>query len=74
MAKVLHGEPDKPYPVPEGIISVKINPDTGHQTYDEGGIDEYFYQEYPPPEPDPLFELFNNPLKVLEQLLPEQLY
>jgi penicillin-binding protein 1A len=50
MSKVLHGSPDLPYAVPEGVVSIKINPATGEQAReDESGIYEYFYQEFPPP-------------------------
>jgi penicillin-binding protein 1A len=50
MSKVLRGSPDLPYAVPEGVVSIKINPVTGEQAReDESGIYDYFYQEYPPP-------------------------
>jgi len=50
MSKVLRGSPDLPYAVPEGVVSIKINPVTGEQAReDESGIYDYFYQEFPPP-------------------------
>lgn len=53
MAGALRGVPDTPYPVPDGIVSVKINPQTGERaTETEGGFYESFYLEFTPPEPD----------------------
>ena len=48
MQKALKGVPEKPLGPPEGVISVRINPDTGLR--DDGGtsIAEYFFAEYPP--------------------------
>lgn len=51
MATALKGLPDVGYAVPQGIISIKINPTTGAQAgEDASGIYEYFYDESPPPE------------------------
>jgi penicillin-binding protein 1A len=51
MEKALHGIPDMPYQVPGGVVSVKINPQSGLRAReDEGGLYEYFYQESLPPE------------------------
>jgi penicillin-binding protein 1A len=51
MAKALHGLPDVAYPIPDGVASVKINPQSGLRVPgDESGIYEYFYQESLPPE------------------------
>jgi len=51
MEKALRGVPDEPYPVPDGVVSVKINLQTGLRAGDtEGGLYEYFYNEYVPPE------------------------
>ena len=50
MSKALHGVPDEPYPIPEGVISIKINPLTGARADEEGsGLNEFFYHEYTPP-------------------------
>jgi len=50
MGKVLQGVPDEPYPVPSGVVQVKIDPVTGLRVgEDEGGLYEYFYQEFLPP-------------------------
>lgn len=50
MATALKGTPDKPYSPPEGITSIKVNPDTGHQVDEsQPGFYEYFYHEFPPP-------------------------
>ena len=46
MGKVLKGVPEASYSVPEGVITAKINPDTGLRDPDnKNGIIEYFYQE-----------------------------
>ena len=53
MAGALRNVPDEPYPPPEGIVTVKVNPQTGERaTEAEGGFYESFYQEFTPPEPD----------------------
>ncbi len=66
MAVSLKGKADKPYAVPTGIMSVKIDPTIGTLAYDdEEGIYEYFYHENPPPflEPDwpPMLDPFSYP-------------
>ncbi|MBZ0092196.1 MAG: penicillin-binding protein, partial [Sulfuricellaceae bacterium] len=49
MAKALAGVPEQPLAVPEGVVTVKINPVTGVRVPDGAdGIPEYFYQEAPP--------------------------
>jgi penicillin-binding protein 1A len=50
METALKGKPDNPYPVPAGIMSLKIDPTTGTLAEEDAeGIDEYFYHENPPP-------------------------
>ncbi len=50
MATALKGKPDQPYPVPSGIMSLKIDPITGTLANNgDDSIDEYFYHENPPP-------------------------
>ena len=49
MAKTLKGVPEVPLTPPQGILVVRINPETGLREADErSGIAEYFYQEFPP--------------------------
>lgn len=49
MGKVLQSVPDEPYPVPQGVVQAKIEPVTGLRVEDdEGGLYEYFYQEFLP--------------------------
>lgn len=56
MESALKGLPDLPYPVPEGVSSIKIDPLTGTRAgEDESGVYEYFYHEYPPPEIEQVF-------------------
>ena len=56
MSSALQGIPDKPYVVPDGVVSLKIDPNTGlHAADDASGVFEYFYQEYPPPEAEQTF-------------------
>ncbi len=47
MGRVLKGVPEAQQAVPEGIISVRIDPDTGLQAGD-GKLAEYFYREFLP--------------------------
>jgi penicillin-binding protein 1A len=47
MGLVLKGIPEAQQPVPEGIISVRIDPETGLQASD-GKLAEYFYREFLP--------------------------
>lgn len=73
MGSALKGVPQKSWPMPEGIISVTIDPETGARQ-DENILDdlfsqftgeprtsmvEYFYQEFPPPAA-PLVDWNNN--------------
>ncbi len=75
MKTALKGKAEKSYPVPTGVMSLRIDPTTG-TLIDAGGygIDEYFYSENPPPllelELPPLTDIFesgfpipNNPLQ-----------
>jgi penicillin-binding protein 1A len=47
MAKSLKGVPEAPLKQPDGIVVARINADTGLRE-SEGGINEYFYAEFPP--------------------------
>ncbi|MCE9634010.1 MAG: penicillin-binding protein 1A [Methylophilales bacterium] len=50
MGKVLQGVPDNPYPVPQGVVQAKVDPNTGlRMGDDDAGIYEYFFQEFLPP-------------------------
>ena len=46
MAKVLKGTSVADVPMPDGVIAVKVNADTGLR--DEGGLTEFFFSEFPP--------------------------
>ncbi|BCX89772.1 penicillin-binding protein 1A [Methylomarinovum tepidoasis] len=48
MRVALDGQPEYPFPQPEGIVTARIDPQTGLRTY-EGGIDEIFREENLPP-------------------------
>ena len=51
IASALKGVPEQPFTPPPGVISARISPETGSRTDGgEGGIAEFFYQEFPPPE------------------------
>jgi len=53
MATALRGMPEVEMPIPDGILSLRIDPTTGVRAdNDENGIYEYFYHENPPPEVD----------------------
>jgi penicillin-binding protein 1A len=47
MQRALKGVPEKPITPPEGIISVRINPDSGLRD-DSSNLSEYFFAEFPP--------------------------
>lgn len=47
MGKALKNVAESDYPVPEGVSVININPQNGGRTGD-GGIPEFFYQEFPP--------------------------
>lgn len=49
MGKALKGVPEEHPAVPEGVVVAHIDPETGLRIK-EGGIIDYFYQEYLPPE------------------------
>jgi penicillin-binding protein 1A len=56
MAEVLKGVPEREMMTPEGVVSVRIDPETGLQK-PGGNFAEYFYQEYVPRQaPDPATE------------------
>jgi penicillin-binding protein 1A len=52
MGRALKGVPEAPQSVPEGVISVRIDPETGLQT-SGGALAEYFYREFLPPDAPP---------------------
>jgi penicillin-binding protein 1A len=47
MAKALKGTPEASMPMPDGILALPINAETGLRD-DAGTITEYFYSEFPP--------------------------
>jgi penicillin-binding protein 1A len=47
MQKTLKGVPEKPLQTPEGVISVRINADTGLRD-DSSSLSEWFFAEFPP--------------------------
>jgi penicillin-binding protein 1A len=49
MGRALKGVPESQLDVPQGVVSVRIDPETGLQSAD-GFIAEYFYREFTPPE------------------------
>jgi len=49
MAVALKNVPEEPFNPPGGIIVMQIDPETGVRT-SAGGINEYFYQEFPAPD------------------------
>ena len=51
MGVVLNGVPEEPLAPPAGIVSARIDPDTGLRLADgQAGITDYFYQEFQPPD------------------------
>lgn len=74
MATALRGIPEESLPMPEGVMTLNIDPTTGIR--DESGMPEYFYHENPPPHvevPSPDIgnsESFDeNPLSQPQQVL-----
>ncbi|MES2578922.1 MAG: penicillin-binding protein 1A [Pseudomonadota bacterium] len=55
MATALKGVPEKSLQVPNGVMVVRVDAETGVLVdQDEEGIDEYFYHENPPPSVETL--------------------
>jgi penicillin-binding protein 1A len=52
MGKAMKGVEEIPRTMPEGVVQVRINPDSGLRVTGGGGITEYFYQEFLPAEQD----------------------
>lgn len=50
MGAALKGVPEETFNPPPGVITMQINPETGARAGTGGGIDEYFYQEFPAPD------------------------
>lgn len=46
MQRALKGVPEKPLVPPEGVVAVKVNPETGLR--DDAGVSEYFFAEFMP--------------------------
>jgi penicillin-binding protein 1A len=52
---VLKGVAEQAFNPPAGVVSVKVNAETGARATDgEAGIVDFFYQEFPPPEGGPV--------------------
>src|SRR5690606_25476307 len=55
MDRALKGVPEQPLVPPGGIVTARVNPDTGLRAVDsEPAITDYFYAEYLPPERETL--------------------
>ncbi len=55
MGAALKGVPEQPLTPPPGVVSVRVNPETGLRIADaQGGIADYFYNEFLPPEQETL--------------------
>lgn len=53
MSSALQGVADNPLEVPTGVSAIRIDPTTGLRAKDDHeGVTEYFYHEFPPPEPE----------------------
>lgn len=52
MAVALKGVPVKSYVVPDGVVTLNVDPDTGAP--DSAGVPEYFFQEFVPAAQQPL--------------------
>src|SRR5687767_1198111 len=54
MGPALKGVPEQALTPPVGVVSMRVNPETGLRVADSSGIVDYFYQEFPPPEQETL--------------------
>ena len=55
MGAALKGVPEQPLSPPSGVVSVRVNPDTGLRVAEaQGGVADYFYQEFLPGEHETL--------------------
>jgi penicillin-binding protein 1A len=55
MGAVLKGVSEQPLVQPNGVVAMRVNPDTGLRVADaKEGIVDYFYQEFLPPEQETL--------------------
>jgi penicillin-binding protein 1A len=54
MGMALKGVPEQALTPPGGVISLRVNPETGLRVTDSSGIVDYFYQEFLPPEQETL--------------------
>jgi len=55
MGAVLKGVPEQPLTPPNGVVAMRVNPDTGLRMADaQGGVVDYFYNEFLPPEQETL--------------------
>jgi penicillin-binding protein 1A len=55
MGTALKGAPEPPLVQPDGVVTMRVNPDTGLRVADaQAGIADYFYQEFLPPEHETL--------------------
>jgi penicillin-binding protein 1A len=51
MATALKGVAEQPFTPPPGVVAIRVSPETGMRMSDgEGGVVDYFYQEFIPPE------------------------
>ena len=55
MGAVLRGSSERPLVLPNGVVAMRVNPDTGLRVADsKEGIVDYFYKEFLPPEHETL--------------------
>jgi penicillin-binding protein 1A len=55
MGAVLNGVPEQPLTPPNGVVPMRVNPDTGQRLADtHAGVVDFFYQEFLPPEQETL--------------------
>jgi len=55
MASVLNGIPEYPIAPPDGVVAMRINPETGLRVVEtQAGMVDYFYQEFVPAEQETL--------------------
>ena len=69
MGYALKGVAEVPFTPPPGIISARVNPETGTRAAEgEAGVVDFFYQEFPPPEGAPAMGFPGNGERPAEEI------
>jgi penicillin-binding protein 1A len=51
MGSVLNGVPEQPFKPPDGVVAMRVSPDSGMRVDEsQPGITDFFFHEFPPPD------------------------